>query len=166
MATSNDGVSRFADSTIYSTTTFKNPITLGSVTTPSVGQLGYVTNGTNIDPNTPFLDGVALSVSSMELTAGTYILTSSYTPAIPVASNPTNINLNYSITPDFYQIEYGSVALFDLSGVGGLTESVLNLSGCIVVTNPVTLYLTSEFAFLTGTILVGTIIRFQAIKIA
>jgi hypothetical protein len=86
MATANDGISRFSDSTIYGIPTFNKGIALGDgsditlsngLTPPTVGQLGYikVANLTTV----ALVSGAAgVETGTITLDPGTYIVSVDY----------------------------------------------------------------------------------------
>jgi hypothetical protein len=173
MATANDGVSRFADSTVYGATTFVKNITLGSGTTPTAGQLGYIVSGTGV-PDTAFTTTISKNVATIALTAGTWLLNATYSPEVDSPAAPSTFAINFSDTTDTFENTYGLVSQFDNSTATGTSESALNCTGFVVIPPPIapatttTFYLVATIAFTTGTVSTGPPagVRFQAIKIA
>lgn len=77
MATANDGVSRFADSTVYGTPTFTGGIGLGTKV-PVLGQIGF-TYFPTITASGAFTSNDYKTYASQLIPAGTYIMSGSLT---------------------------------------------------------------------------------------
>jgi hypothetical protein len=80
MATANDGVSRFSDSTVYSETTFKQPITVPSIVydgTAVAGQVGYTYNVAYAPATAAFTTNVMKTIATQLVPAGTYAVAAS-----------------------------------------------------------------------------------------
>jgi hypothetical protein len=163
MATANDGISRFSDSTVYGTPTFTDGIGLGSKV-PTVGQLGYLYAPAYAGGVGTFTTGVPITYGSQLVPAGTYICSASGT-ITPAAAVTQSLTASIFITGG---IVVGLTQIGDTGNTfADAFNNTMNVSGIFQTSVPITVSFALTTTFNAGTMTAtGLEYNFDIVRIA
>ena len=143
-----------------------NNITLGNGTVaPTTGQIGYILTGV-LATNANFTNNTPLTVSSIPLTAGTWVLTASYMPT-NATTTLTEETLCFSTTTNALQYTIANASIFYTTGT--TIVNYQSISGIYSNTSPTTIYLIKRVGMSGNGVSIGTTstnLIFKAVRIA